>query len=227
MQKGDLGGKSIVIWEKRKKMVDLNRHEKRIRMRIFRRRQVRVNALVTEEQKRYRVLASSATSIGMSEHGDLGENMEVVNMLFIDHWKPHYLLNHNTKCAYEFMNENACLVGVSDTDIDWDSLDGIPKEYLYRIETRNALFPTFIGRFSNGVAKVCWQINPDGRYWMDEDGFGMTPDVEFNIYGYIDSACKVIVPFQAVKDPVRLEEMKALAEKIVAERGDGRRNIGR
>lgn len=150
---------------------------------------------------------------------ELGEQMQVVNTLIIDHWKPRFLLNLNTRCAYEFMNAQAHLTAVSDADIDWASLRGIPEEYLFRVQTRNALFPSYIGTFRHGTAQVKWQINPDGRYWMDDDGFGMTPDEEYNIYGFIDTAGRVVVPFRAIENREQLEAMRAEAEKRVAARG--------
>ena len=150
---------------------------------------------------------------------ELGEQMLVVNTLIIDHWKPRYLLNRNTRCAYEFMNAQAHLTAVSDAEIDWASLRGVPEEYLFRVRTRNALFPSYIGTFRNGTAQVKWQINPDGRYWMDDDGFGMTPDEEFNLYGFIDTAGRVVVPFRAVENREQLEEMRAEAEKRIAAGG--------
>ena len=188
-------------------------------MSIFRKQQAERAAFETAAQQLYKVVSSATGSGSIFEREKLGENMEVVNMLFIDYWKPRYLLNHNTKRAYEFMNEQAHLVGVSDADIVWSSLEGIPEEQLYRVQTRNALFPSFIGHYANGTAQVQWQINPDGRYWMDEDGYGMTPDIQLNLYGYIDSACKVIVPFQVLQTPDQLQEMRARAEHIVATRG--------
>lgn len=149
---------------------------------------------------------------------ELGENMLAVNMLIIDHWKPRFLLNRTTQRACEIMNAQAHWTNVSDADIDWSSLAGIPEEYLYRIQVRNALFPSCIYRFERGVAQVRWQINPDGRYWMDEDGYGMTPDEAFDIYGYIDTACRVVVPFRAIENSGQLKEMRLRAEKIVAAR---------
>ena len=193
-----------------------------IKMGKFRRHQTKKCAEETAEQKLYKVLSSSEDSGRALKHCELGENMEVINMFFIDRWKPQYLLNHKTMCAYEFMNENAHLVCVEDSDIAWESLDNISEEHLYRIKTRNALFPTSIYGFVNGTAKVKWQINPDGRYWMDSDGYGMTPEIEYNLYGYIDTSCKVIVPFQAIKDSERLNEMQVMAESIVAKRGNGK-----
>lgn len=172
----------------------------------------------TYEEKLYRILMSPTYRTGNYRRESLCENMEVVNTLFIDYWKPRYLLNHNTRCAYEFMNEQGSLVDVADSDIDWKSLRNIPDEYLVRVKIRNAMFPSFIHKFENGVAKVCWQLNPDGRYWMDDDGFGMTPDVEFNIYGFIDTTCRVIVPYQVVIDNNQLNRMRMAAESIVRNR---------
>ena len=149
---------------------------------------------------------------------DLGENMQEVSTLIVDHWKPRYLLNHTTRCAYEFMNEQAHLMRVSDADIDWPSLADLSEEYLFRVRTYNALFPTFISRFERGVAWVEWQINPDGRYWMDEDGFGMTPDEEISLYGFIDTACRVVLPFRMIDRSETLQELRTLAEKSVESR---------
>ena len=38
-------------------------------------------------------------------------------------------------------------------------------------------------------------MNPDGRYYMDDDGFGMTGDEEVTIYGFIDKTGKALVKF--------------------------------
>ena len=32
---------------------------------------------------------------------------------------------------------------------------------------------------------LIWTVQPDGRYWADEDGFGMEDD-EINLYAYVD-----------------------------------------
>jgi hypothetical protein len=50
------------------------------------------------------------------------------------------------------------------------------------------------------VAEVSWQINPDGRYYMDEDGYGMTDDEEITIYGFIDQKAKVVVKFRNINE---------------------------
>jgi hypothetical protein len=59
------------------------------------------------------------------------------------------------------------------------------------------------------VAEVSWQLNPDGRYYMDDDGFGMTSDEEITVYGFIDSEMNVLVKFQYIdEDWKRLDKMR-------------------
>ena len=41
-----------------------------------------------------------------------------------------------------------------------------------------------------------WQIQPDGRYWEDEDGFGGTNDEEVTLYTYVDENGKFTGPFE-------------------------------
>lgn len=39
----------------------------------------------------------------------------------------------------------------------------------------------------DGGCVVIWTVQPDGRYWADEDGFGANNDVEINLYAYADA----------------------------------------
>lgn len=41
-----------------------------------------------------------------------------------------------------------------------------------------------------------WQIQPDGRYWADEDGFGIEDDLEVTLYTYIDQHGQFTGPFR-------------------------------
>ena len=56
-------------------------------------------------------------------------------------------------------------------------------------------------RYRSSISKLgdhyalIWQIQPDGRYWEDEDGFGRTPDDEINLYARLDDEGKFIEPF--------------------------------
>ncbi len=43
---------------------------------------------------------------------------------------------------------------------------------------------------------MLWQIQPDGRYWADDDGYGMTIDDEIMLYAFINNVGKFMGPFQ-------------------------------
>lgn len=129
---------------------------------------------------------------------DLGEGMSVAEGIIFQYWKPRFLLDHNSKCAYEFMTRQEELVTVTENDIDWDSLKGLPEGCIDRAHDLDAHFPTRIERFENGVAEVSWQLNPDGRYYMDDDGYGMTNDVEVTVYGFIGRKGQVLVKFRFI-----------------------------
>ena len=93
------------------------------------------------------------------------------------------------------MDAGEYLVTVTDEDIDWTSLEGLSEEVIARAQNHDGHFPTIVYGFQNGIAEVMWQINPDGRYYMDDEGFGMTDDKEVALWGKIDRTGKVVVPF--------------------------------
>ena len=70
--------------------------------------------------------------------------------------------------------------------------------------------------FKNGVAIVTWTLYPDGRYFMDEDGYGMEDNDESVLYGFIDTHARVVVPFQA-KSWKELEKQRPEAERKAKE----------
>ena len=152
------------------------------------------------------------------ETSDLDEGMAVVSESIGEWWKQRFLINNNTMQAWEFMDIDQKLCTISQEDIDWESLDGLPPDAVEQAKDLSAVFPTFIRRFEKGVAEVSWQINPDGRYYMDDDGFGMTDDEEITIYGFIDQQGKPVVKFKAIKELDELDAMRESAEKIVKER---------
>lgn len=145
---------------------------------------------------------------------DAGEGMSIAEEVILQYWKPRFLIDNNTKCAYEFMNVHEKLGTIYVDDIDWDSLNGLPEEAIKRASDLNAHFPTRVRKYENGVAQVSWQLNPDGMYYMDEDGFGMTDDEEVEIYGFIDRKGKAVVKFRNIKEDWRiLKTMRVEAEK--------------
>lgn len=169
--------------------------------------------------KLYMNLDNDEYKHGSYEIDDLGEGMAVINESMWGWWKPRYLVNHNTRCAYEFIDGNQCLLTVTEDDIAWESLNNLPEDAIDTARSLSFRFPSFIHDFKNGVAQVSWQINPDGRYYMDDDGFGMTDDEEIEIYGFIDQNANVLVKFRNINGCyAELDKMRKEAEELIKSR---------
>ena len=178
----------------------------------------RIHSNKSTEEKLYEVLQSNTYKSSLYKTEDLGEGMAILYQSIWGWYKPRFVLNHNSYTAFEFMDSYERLVTVTTEDIDWSSLKKLPEAAIYRAECLSFQFPSFIGGFRNGVARVDWQLNPDGRYYMDDDGYGMTADEEIEIYGFIDAKGKVLVKFKAIKERKELETMRKKAEEIVKNR---------
>ena len=150
---------------------------------------------MSEEEKLYRELCLSQYQGLSLVQNDLGEDMALVTQVIGRYWKPRYLMDKEARCAYEFMSIDEVLQIVTDEDIDWDSMKGLPQEAFDRAKAHSFHFPGHVYQYKNGVAEVEWQLNPDGMYYRDEDGFGMTDDEEINLYGAIDRKGKVVKKF--------------------------------
>lgn len=150
---------------------------------------------MSEEKKLYRELCLSQYQGLPLVQNDLGEDMALVTQVIGRYWKPRYLMDKEARCAYEFMSIDEVLQIVTDEDIDWDSMKGLPQDAFDRAKAHSFHFPGHVYQYKNGVAEVEWQLNPDGMYYRDEDGFGMTDDEEINLYGTIDRKGKVVKKF--------------------------------
>lgn len=150
---------------------------------------------MSEEERWYKRLCAPQYKDYPYEQRDLGEGMTLVNQVIGEYWKPRYLIDNEAKCAYEFMASSETLQCVTDDDIDWYSIKDLPLDALDRAQRHSFHFPGYISEYKDGVAEVRWQLNPDGMYYRDEDGFGMTDDEEINLYGIIDRKGKVIKKF--------------------------------
>lgn len=174
----------------------------------------------TYDEKMYRILCDDKYSDGAYKRATLGEGMEVVNQLIWGWWKPRFLLNHNLKTAYEWMWPNEQLAIVEAEHIDWDSMKNLPADAVATLRQYSFQYPSFIRYYQNGIAEVQWQLIPDGRYWMDDDGYGMTSDVELNIYGFIDQKANIISRFRYYTDKELdahiLDKVRKEAENVVA-----------
>ncbi len=169
---------------------------------------------LTEAQKLYIELSKPEYRKRPYHYVDKQENMSLIEGLVGRWWKPIYLVNHEAKCAYEIMDWHEVMHFVRHEDIVWESLTGLEPKAIKRAEARSAHFPTSLNQFENGIAQIDWQINPDGMYYMDSDGYGITDDDEITITGFINKRCQVIAPFRYLRDRlVEVPQLRATAEK--------------
>lgn len=165
------------------------------------------------EEKLYMVLAKMDFTRNGYRISELGDGLSVVEESIWHWWKQRYLIDKMNCRAYEIMDGNMNFVNFTTDDVDWESVERLPEEVRRRAQEMSAQFPTFIRGFHKGVAEVSWQLNPDGRYYMDDDGFGMTSDEEITVYGFIDARMNVLVKFQYIADDwKRLDKMRCEAE---------------
>lgn len=143
---------------------------------------------------------------------DLGEGMTVVLQSMHGWWKQRVLLNHNTQRAYLLMDEDYTMKFATADDIDWSSLSSLPDKAITTAKRLSMIYPTHIRGFNNGVATIEWQLNPDGRYYADSDGYGMTDDQEITLYGYIDRNGRLVGKFRYYPDIKALAEARRQAE---------------
>lgn len=56
-------------------------------------------------------------------------------------------------------------------------------------------FAFWISPYKNGKAAVRWLLQPDGRYFADDDGFGAEKCVEIEMYSSLDENGDFVEPF--------------------------------
>lgn len=119
--------------------------------------------------------------------------------------KQTFLVNTNLKKSFPITSPNGCLVGFTHDDIDWDNVNQL--EYNGDAHRLQASYYFGIDDFIDGIARVNWMLYPDGRYFADEDGFGMEDNDEVNVSAYIDTECRVLVKFQDMEDSKKARKL--------------------
>lgn len=194
--------------------IEENMHQENKMSQVLKRFFTKNTSKVKEAEKLYRLLSKTRFDKLHFRVHELSERISVIEQVINGWWKQRYLLNEDTCRAYEIMDEGMTFTNFTTDDIDWKSLESLPDYMIERARRLSALFPTFVSCFQNGVAKVSWQLNPDGRYYRDDDGYGMTDDEETTVYGFIDTEMNVLVKFQYIgNDWERLKEMRHEAER--------------
>ena len=120
---------------------------------------------------------------------DIGENMAVLS----GEGRSYTIINKETGKTRQLVSESGSLM-VADNEIDFNAIKKGCPDFNGRKSVRY-----WFGRyndFRNGICAICWTIHPDGRYFADEDGFGMEDNDEEKVYCIINKDLEIIVPFQ-------------------------------
>ena len=70
------------------------------------------------------------------------------------------------------------------------------KDLEYPLDAR-VRFSFRVGKFENGVAPVAWTLQPDGRYFEDEDGFGAENCREIILCSTLDKSGRFLEKFKS------------------------------
>ena len=124
--------------------------------------------------------------------------------------KQIFIVNPAIKKVYPISEPNGKLVGFTLDDIDWDNVNQLEHngDAKRLVADYGGLS---IGDYQDGLAYVSWMLYPDGRYFADEDGFGMEDNDEVNIAAYIDTQCRAVVKFQDLEDDEKRRKVRAKA----------------
>ena len=127
---------------------------------------------------------------------DLGDNITV----FWGNGKAFTLLNMQTGKVRKFVDEDGWLL-IEDKDIDYGSIQQHHEHYRRCVDCKYVEFGfNRYDDFKNGLCALVWTPYPDGRYFADEDGFGMEDNDEEKVYCVINTDLDIIVPFQPMDD---------------------------
>lgn len=129
-------------------------------------------------------------SLGLEFH-DLG-----MGCVFITRYrsKACWFYNKQTLMIMPLVDHYGNVLFVTESDIEPEAIKEIDENCPgYKLR---AHFRFWIYKFENGKASIEWTVRPDGRYWADEDDYGMTDDERISLSGQINTEGKVVSLFK-------------------------------
>lgn len=96
-------------------------------------------------------------------------------------------------------NDNELVCEITDTTGHFiklpDVSDGKWKNELSTHFFYSTRYVVKISNYINDLLCFAWMLQPDGMYWVDEDGFGMAGDDEIWLYALMNKKGEFITPF--------------------------------
>ena len=137
---------------------------------------------------------NTSQSVGMTPPENRTEKSELSRCLTFGKGDSVILMHKDTGEETTIIHENgdfADFPGVDTADFDEIS------EYLQNGSLAPRVqYRTFFSMAENGGWYVTWCVQPDGRYWEDEDGFGGETDKEINLHSFLSDEGRFTQPFK-------------------------------
>ena len=143
--------------------------------------------------------------------------------IFFGRGKSFYVANTATGKLRQMSSETGSLL-VEASEIDYNAIAKVCQngfDNAVRKLIQYASLNRYDG-YKGGLCALSWMLYPDGRYFADEDGFGMEDNDEENVYAIIDKNLDIIEPFRPIKDIVAyLKEIRhTKKEEVSGESGE-------
>lgn len=162
------------------------------------------NNMIRIESRGYRFFIYGIAELEGCRCYSWGENLLHVT----DSEDGGYLVNKATGKVRKIA-EPGKLVGFSDEEINFEAIDKL--ENSDNAHSRSIEYAG-INRWrdcTNGLIAISWVLYPDGRYFADEDGYGMENNDEVKVYCVMNENLEVERPFAPVDDVKQLLEVVA------------------
>lgn len=114
---------------------------------------------------------------------DMNKLGDGIYFVHLDHGSACWLYNERESLLLPLVSSCGYVMFLKESDIEDKAIEFIKNEcpqYLMFANFRFWVFP-----FKNGLADVEWTVRPDGMYWADEDGYGMTDENAISLHGKI------------------------------------------
>lgn len=138
---------------------------------------------------------------------------------FFGREKAFYVANIKNRILRQFSSANGTLL-VDEREIDFNAI-ARDCHHGFRNAASKAICYAGLNRYDgykDGLCAISWMLYPDGRYFADEDGFGMEDNDEENVYAIIDANLDIIEPFRPKKDIVAyLKEIRQAKNKEISD----------
>lgn len=148
---------------------------------------------------KFRVKGKNVTVSGYPELEGCEGTLEGDGMaFFFGDNRELYIANTQTGKIRKVSTEESLLV--NDNEIDIEAIAKVCENGLHNAQSkaiRYAGINQWDG-FKDGLCAISWMLYPDGRYFVDSDGFGMEDNDEEVVYAIIDTDLNIVEPFRPI-----------------------------